>query len=68
MQRDSEDADPPGRVLDHGKDVGLGAVEKVGCKEVARQDRLGLGAQELLPGRPDPRLDLADQRRRTTSR
>jgi hypothetical protein len=24
MQCDAEDADPPGRVLDHGQDVGLG--------------------------------------------
>jgi hypothetical protein len=28
MQRDSEDADPPGRVLDPGQNVGLGAVEQ----------------------------------------
>jgi hypothetical protein len=46
-QRDSEDAYPPGRVPDHGEDVGLGAVEHVGCEEVAGQDCLGLGAQEL---------------------
>jgi hypothetical protein len=26
---------------------GLGAVEQVGGEEVARQDRLGLGTQEL---------------------
>jgi hypothetical protein len=38
-------------VLDHGQDVGLGAVQQVGGEEVARQDRLGLGAQELRPGR-----------------
>src|ERR1017187_7804341 len=50
MQGDSEDADAPGRVLDHGQDVGLGAVEQVGGEEVARQDRLGLAAQELRPG------------------
>jgi hypothetical protein len=47
VQRDSEDADAPCRVLDYGQDVGLGAVEQVGCEEVARQDGLGLGAQEL---------------------
>ena len=47
MQGDAEDADAPGRVLDHGQDVGLGAVEQVGREEVARQDRVGLGAQEL---------------------
>jgi hypothetical protein len=41
----------PGRVLDYGQDVGLGAVKQVGCEEVAGQDRLGLGAQELPPGR-----------------
>ena len=47
MQGDPEDADAPGGVLDHGQDVGLGAVEQVDREEVARQDRLGLGAQEL---------------------
>ena len=47
VQGDAEDADAPGRVLDHGQDVGLGAVEQVDGEEVAGQDRLGLGAQEL---------------------
>ena len=47
MQGDPEDADTPGRVFGYGQDVGLGAVEQVGCEEVARRDRLGLGAQEL---------------------
>ena len=47
MQGDSQDADAPGGVLDHGEDVGLGAVEQVGCEEVARQDRVGLGTEEL---------------------
>jgi hypothetical protein len=51
MQSDSEDADAPGGVLYHGQNIGLGAAEQVGCEEVARQDRLGLGAQELRPGR-----------------
>jgi hypothetical protein len=35
VQRDSEDTDPPGRVLDHGQDVGLGAVEQISGEEVA---------------------------------
>ncbi len=52
MQGDSEDADAPGGVLYHRQDMGLGAVEQVGGEEVARQDRLGLGTQELRPGRP----------------
>jgi hypothetical protein len=52
MPGDAEDADAPGRVL--GQDVGLGAAEQVGREEVARQDRLGLGAQELRPGWPGP--------------
>ena len=39
MQGDPEDADPPGRVLDHGEDMGLGAVEQVDAEEVAGQDR-----------------------------
>ena len=47
MQGDAEDSDAPGRVLDYGQDVGLGAVEQVGGEEVARQDGPGLGAQEL---------------------
>jgi hypothetical protein len=47
MQGDAEDSDAPGRVLDYGQDVGLGAVEQVDGEEVARQDRLGLRAQEL---------------------
>ena len=54
MQGDPEDADAPGGVLDHGQDVGLGAVEQVRREEVARQDRLGLGAQEQRPGWPGP--------------
>jgi hypothetical protein len=47
MQGDPEDADTPGGVLDHGQDIGLGAIEQVDREEVARQDDLGLRAQEL---------------------
>ncbi|MGO8883906.1 MAG: hypothetical protein ACLQI7_09425 [Streptosporangiaceae bacterium] len=47
MLGDAEHADAPGGVLDYGQDMGLGAVEHVGGEEVAGQDRLGLGAQEL---------------------
>jgi hypothetical protein len=54
MQRDAVDADAPRRVPDHGEDVGLGAVEQVNAEEVAGQDRLCLGAQELRPGRSGP--------------
>jgi len=54
MLGDSENADAPAGVLDHGQDVSLGAVEQVGGEEVARQDRLGLGAQELRPGWSGP--------------
>jgi hypothetical protein len=50
MQRDSEDADAPGGVVYHGQYIGLGAVEKVGREEVARQDRLRLRPQKLRPG------------------
>jgi hypothetical protein len=39
MQRDAQGSDAPRRVLDHGQDVGLGAVEQVGAEEVAGQDR-----------------------------
>jgi len=48
------DVDPPGRVLDHDQNVGLGAVGQVDCEEIAGQDRLGLGAQELPSRRPGP--------------
>jgi hypothetical protein len=41
MLRDSEDADAPGGVLDHGQDIGLGAVKQLRGEEIARQDRLG---------------------------
>jgi hypothetical protein len=47
MQRDPEDADAPAGVLDYGQDIGLRAAGQVDREEVARQDRLGLGAQEL---------------------
>jgi len=73
VQRDAEDADAPGRVLDDGQDVSPGAVEQVNREEVARQDRVGLRTQELRPGRPGPPRrgagavgleDLPDGRRR----
>jgi hypothetical protein len=47
MQGDADDSDAPGCVLDYGQDVGLCTVEQVDGEEVAGQDRLGLGAQEL---------------------
>jgi hypothetical protein len=47
MLGDAEDADAPGGVLDYGQDAGRGAAGQVGGEEVAGQDRLGLGAQEL---------------------
>ncbi len=50
----SEDADAPGGVLGHGQGVGMGAVGQAGHEEAARQDRLGLAAQELGPGWPGP--------------
>jgi hypothetical protein len=47
MLGDAEDADAPGGVVDYGQDAGRGAAGQVGGEEVAGQDRLGLGAQEL---------------------
>ena len=47
VQGDAEDADAPGRVLDHGQDVGLAAAGQVDVEEVTCQDRLGLRTQEL---------------------
>ena len=41
-------------VLDHGQDIGLGTNEQAGREEVARQDRFGLGAQELRSARTCP--------------
>jgi hypothetical protein len=46
-------------MLDHGKDVGMGAVEQVDAEEFACEDCVGLEAHELLPafgtpGSPDP--------------
>src|ERR1035441_9063958 len=60
LRGDAEDADAPGRVLDHGQDAGLGAVEQVGAEEVACEDRLGLGALELRPGWPGPSRGWVD--------
>ena len=54
VQGDSEDAYAPAGLLDHGQDISLGTVEQVGREEVARQDHLGLGAQEQRPGRTRP--------------
>jgi hypothetical protein len=65
MRSDSENPDAPAGVLDHGQDMGLGAIEQVRREEVARQDRLGLGAQEQRPGRTGPprrRIDPASFR------
>src|ERR1019366_624809 len=73
VQGDAEDADAPGRVLEHGQDVSPGAAGQAGREEVAGQDRLGLGAQELhQAGTGPPRRgagavgleDLPDGRRR----
>src|ERR1019366_5999371 len=50
MLGDAEEADAPFGVLDYGQDAGRGAAGQVGGEEVAGQDRLGLGAQELGPG------------------
>ena len=54
MRRDAEDPDAPGREFYHGQYAGLGAVEQVNREQVAREDGVGLGAQELRPGRPGP--------------
>jgi len=47
-----EDPDAAGGVLDHGQDIGGGAVEQVDGEEVGGQHRLSLGVQELRPGWP----------------
>ena len=60
MQRDAEDADAPGHILDHGQDVGLGAAGQIDTEEAAGQDLLGRGAQELRPGWSGPPRRGAD--------
>src|SRR5271166_4283012 len=57
---DSEDADAPGGVLDHGQDVGPGAIEQFRGEKVTRHDRLGLRAQEQRPGWSGPSRHGAD--------
>jgi hypothetical protein len=73
MLRGAQDPDAAGAVLDHGKDVDLGAVEGVGGEEVQGHDPLCLRSQELGPPwtvparcRVDPRVleDLPDCGRR----
>jgi hypothetical protein len=49
-----EDVDAPGGVFDDGQAVHLGAVQQVDGEEVGGDDRFGLGAQELGPGRTGP--------------
>ncbi|HEX3957509.1 MAG TPA: Scr1 family TA system antitoxin-like transcriptional regulator [Trebonia sp.] len=49
MLRSTQNPHTAGAVLDHGKDVDLGAVEQVSGEEVQRQDPLCLGPQELTP-------------------
>ena len=48
MLSGAQDPDATGAVLDHGKDVHLGAVKEVGGEEVQGQDSLGLRSQKLL--------------------
>jgi hypothetical protein len=42
MLRGAQDPDPAVTVLDHGKDVHLGAIEEAGGEEVQGQDPLCL--------------------------
>jgi hypothetical protein len=51
MGGSAQDPDPAGSVLDRGQHVGLRTVQQAGGLQVQRQDRLGLGAQELRPAR-----------------
>jgi hypothetical protein len=44
MQGDSEDADAPGGVLDHGQDIGLGCRRAGRPGRKPRQDGFSLGA------------------------
>jgi hypothetical protein len=51
---DPQDVDAPGGVFDDGQAIRLGAVQQIDGEEVGGDDRFGLGAQELCPGRPGP--------------
>jgi hypothetical protein len=51
-----------GAMLNHGKDVNLGAVEQVGGEEVQRQDPLRLGSQKLRPAGTIPARRRVDSR------
>jgi hypothetical protein len=50
----AQDPYTAGAVLNHGKNVDLGAVEQVGGEEVQRRDSLCLGSQETLASQARP--------------
>ena len=54
MVSDPGDVHAAAPVLDHDQDVETPQEEGVDVGEVDREDRLGLGGQELLPGRRGP--------------
>jgi hypothetical protein len=47
----TENPDPAGSVLDDSQHVGAGPVEQIDCEEIGGENRLGLAAEELRPGR-----------------
>ena len=50
MRGRAQDPDPPGGVLDDRQHVQAGAGQGDGLEEVAGEQRLGLGAEEVGPG------------------
>jgi hypothetical protein len=51
MGGDPAQVHPPDPVLDHHKDVEAAQEDGVDVGEADREDRVGLGAEELSPGR-----------------
>jgi len=54
VRGDPEDVYPTGGVLEDEERVEPLQGDRVEVKHVAGQDRLGVGVEELRPGRPDP--------------
>lgn len=54
MSGGAEDPDAPCRVLDDGEDVKTRPGQGSGLEEVAGEQRVGLAAQEVGPGRALP--------------
>src|SRR4051794_3185475 len=52
IRGDTQDVYPAGGVLDDGEAIQPGERDRLSVEEVTGEDSLGLGTQELSPGRP----------------